>query len=71
VAAGEAMALVVGWAVGKGIGVSSASNSGTEAKISPGIPDTEDKKVARAFLLGPVPRKTPGISRMTRSSYPG
>jgi hypothetical protein len=28
----EAMALVVGWAVGKGIGVSSASNSGTEAK---------------------------------------
>ena len=38
-AAVEAMALVVGWAVGKGIGVSSASNSGTA-----------DKKVARAFL---------------------
>jgi hypothetical protein len=54
------MELVVGWAVGKGIGVSSTSNSGTEAK-----------KVARAFLLGPIPRKTPGISRMTRSSYPG
>jgi hypothetical protein len=56
---------------GRAIGVSSTSNSGTEAKSQPAIPDADDKKVARAFLLGPIPRKTPGISRMTRSSYPG
>jgi hypothetical protein len=33
--------------------------------LSPRIPDADDKNVARAFLLGPIPQKNPRISSMT------
>jgi hypothetical protein len=40
------------------VSVVSSSFVTPRTKGSPSIPDAEDKKVARAFLLGPVPQKT-------------
>ncbi|MEY4188311.1 MAG: hypothetical protein RIT02_3345 [Planctomycetota bacterium] len=39
----------------KGLGYPVRPTQEPRPKVSPGIPDAEDKKVARAFLLGPIP----------------
>ena len=42
----------------KGLGYPVRPTQEPRPKVSPGIPDAEDKKVARAFLLGPIPQNT-------------
>ena len=48
-----------GWSA-KGLGYPVRPTQEPRPKVSPGIPDAEDKKVARAFLLGPCSQRLCG-----------